>query len=72
MPREARRYLSYLVRLWDEGAPGTPRWRASIEDPDTGERRGFADLTRLFAFIKAETCADAASDRSTDRPNDER
>jgi len=30
-------------------------WRASLEDPHSGERRGFADLESLFAFLKEQT-----------------
>jgi hypothetical protein len=26
-------------------------WRASLEDPNSGERRGFADLSSLLAFL---------------------
>src|SRR3954464_14987749 len=48
------RYLSYLVRLWQERdrLPGV--WRASLEDPHTGERRGFADVVQLFAFLEEQ------------------
>jgi len=44
------KYRSYLLRLWraetlDQG------WRASLEDPHTGKRIGFASLELLFAFL---------------------
>jgi hypothetical protein len=29
-------------------------WRASLESARTGERRGFADLTHLCAFLEEE------------------
>ena len=33
-------------------------WRASLEAPRTGERRGFAGLEQLVAFFEAQTgCA---------------
>ena len=55
MPDEEKNYLSYLLRLWraKEGSP--PAWRASLEQPDTRERRGFANLAELFAFLQAQT-----------------
>jgi hypothetical protein len=43
-------YRSYLLRLWC--ADTLDRcWRASLEDPRTGERIGFASLEQLFAFL---------------------
>jgi hypothetical protein len=61
---QQRRYLSYLLRLWQESsgdlpqgnAPrGPPLWRASLERPQNGERLGFASLVDLFAFLESET-----------------
>ena len=52
---EARRgYLSYLLRLWQARVDGELVWRASLESPRTGERRGFANLADLFAFLEEE------------------
>lgn len=54
-------YLSYLLRLWrvdsQNGArPGSEAmWRASLEDPHTHLRQGFADLDDLFEFLRAQT-----------------
>ena len=55
-------YVSFLLRLWrvsDEGKsqPGTKKaeWRASLENPHTGERKGFTDLDELFSFLRART-----------------
>ncbi len=46
----SERYHSYLLRLWR--ADTVDRlWRASLEDPHTGERIGFASLEQLFAFL---------------------
>jgi hypothetical protein len=69
--KERPAFLSYLLRLWwedeseaEEGAlPGEssnvpkrePVWRASLQDPHTGERRGFASLVALFGFLWHET-----------------
>jgi hypothetical protein len=42
---------SYILRLWCVGEPQTADWRASLEDPSTKERFGFASLEQLFAFL---------------------
>ena len=49
-----RPYLSYLLRLWLAEGDG-PVWRASLENPTTAERHGFANLESLFTFLAAET-----------------
>ena len=55
MAEEAQEYQSYLLRLWRTGSRGKPTWRASLESAQTGERRGFADLESLFAFLEQQT-----------------
>lgn len=57
MGEERRRRLSYLLRLWQAEQDGAWVWRASLENAHTGERRGFASLIALFAFLKEETAA---------------
>ncbi len=47
-------YLSYLLRLWCPEESQLACWRASLEDPHTGERIGFANLEELFAFLMAQ------------------
>jgi len=49
---EKRGYRAYLVRLWSAHCDGQTMWRASAEDAHTGERRAFADLPHLFAFLE--------------------
>jgi len=48
----ARRYESYLLRLWESDQASELIWRASLESTDTGERHGFADLASLFAYLE--------------------
>ena len=51
------RYCAYLLRLWEEGGNSheqSPTWRCSLEDPHTGDRRGFASLELLIAFLQAQ------------------
>jgi hypothetical protein len=47
-------YWSYLLRLWKSGQNDESACRASLESPMTGERRGFANLQDLFAFLQAQ------------------
>jgi hypothetical protein len=53
--RKQSRYLSYLVRLWQASQSDDGGWHASIENPLTGVRQGFANLELLFAFLQAQT-----------------
>lgn len=57
-------YHAYLLRLWLAHEPGGAVWRASLENPRTGERLGFASLERLFAFLQDQT-AELARDEET-------
>ena len=59
MPEEPQEYQSYLLRLWRTSSQGKLAWRASLESAQTGERRGFADLASLFAFLEEQTGAAA-------------
>jgi hypothetical protein len=56
--KQEGRYLSYLLRLWQESGDAPrdpPLWRASLERPQGGERLGFTSLKDLFAFLGEET-----------------
>jgi hypothetical protein len=57
MSEGRRRYKSYLLRLWQVQSKDGPVWRASLEQARTGERRGFASLADLCAFLEQETAA---------------
>jgi len=50
-------YFSYLLRLWREGEE-TAGWRASLHDPRTGARLGFASLDDLVAYLRQKTDAE--------------
>jgi hypothetical protein len=54
-------YLAYLLRLWQVEIRHKPVWHASLEDPHTGERKGFPDLESLCAFLEVQTAAHAQS-----------
>jgi hypothetical protein len=61
-----RPYLAYLLRLWQAREGGCAVWRASVESPQTGERRGFASLADLFTFFQGEV---GQVDRDQHPPN---
>jgi hypothetical protein len=51
-------YRVYLLRSWEvrsADSDGPVTWRFSLEDPQTGEKRGFGDLESLVAFLRART-----------------
>lgn len=47
-----RRYFAYLLRCWQSNEEERLVWRASLEDPHTGERIGFATLDAAVAFLR--------------------
>ena len=49
-------YQAYLLRLWREG--DHEPWRATLEDPHTGQRLGFAHIDRLVAYLKRQAHED--------------
>jgi len=57
-----KKYRSYLLRLW-RAETSDPCWRATLEDPRTGERIGFACLEQLFAFLLEQAERDAKGAR---------
>ena len=55
------RYRTYLLTVWEERSqdPATPAvWRYRLEDPRSGQRRGFASLEVLADFLRAELAGD--------------
>jgi hypothetical protein len=48
-------YLSFLLRLWRVRQNEGNGWRASLEDPHTGEVRSFASLELLWDFLCEQT-----------------
>jgi hypothetical protein len=63
---EELHYHAHVLRFWREhNRPDA--WRFSLEDVRTGERRGFADLDALMAFLRA-----AITHNSTVRVNAEK
>ena len=48
-------YRVFLLTCWQEEdvAADPERWRFRLEEPNTGEQHGFADLEALTAFLQA-------------------
>ncbi len=70
MRTQTPRYWSYLMRCWEEPSqtPDQPvLWRFSLEDVETGQRRGFHDLEALVAFLYSQT-SQARPDSEPDVP----
>ena len=65
MCRQQRRYLSYLLRLWQAQGTDNMVWRASLEGARSSEQAGFATLDDLFAFLRTQTLIgpESGSDR---------
>jgi hypothetical protein len=40
--------------MWQVESEGEWVWRASLDDPHSGQRRGFAGLAELVAFLEQE------------------
>ena len=55
--------MAYLLRLWQVKDEGKTRWRASLENAHTGERKGFAGLDALFAFLRQQINDDVEEER---------
>ncbi len=66
-------YFSYLLRMWLTGSESNAIWRASLEDPFTGELEGFASLVDLFASLQARINAahHEAEETTIDGENDD-
>ena len=55
---DEKKYRSFLLRLWQVDVEETRAWRFSLEDPVTGERKGFAHIAKLMYFLMEEISND--------------
>lgn len=53
MSDEPDGYHTYLLRVWRAQYSGRWLWRASLENPRTGERLTFATLDELCRYIES-------------------
>lgn len=49
---ESPNYHAYLLRVWREN--DHEPWRATLENPHTGERLAFAGADRLLAYLNQQ------------------
>ncbi len=62
------RYLSFLLRLWQVKRNGNLEWRASIDNPHTCERRGFASLAALVDYLMEQIHEEHDEDQDKEAP----
>lgn len=55
-------YHSYLLRLWQVNEEETDHWHFSLEEVQTRELHGFADLPSLVQFLEELTLIDKKAD----------
>lgn len=60
-----KQYRSYLLRLWRTETLDAC-WRASLEDPRTSLRIGFATMEELFAYLMEQVERDAKNLKGED------
>lgn len=52
----------FVLRMWTEPDGAAGRWRASLRDPRSGDRRYFDDPALLLAFLVTPAERGAASE----------
>lgn len=72
-PIESRppRYRSYLLRCWETGGGGPQRpatWRFSLQDSETGQKRGFADLEALVTYLQTALASEIDGESKAQNP----
>jgi hypothetical protein len=49
-----KRYIAYMLRLWQVTHAGHTDWQASLEEPHSGKQIGFANLASLLKYLKEQ------------------
>lgn len=49
-----RPHVVYRLSLWQASTADKPMWRAWLENPCTGQRRGFGTLEGLMRYLQHE------------------
>lgn len=66
MGEKERRYIAYLMRLWQIERQGQLVWQASLEDARTGRRQGFSTVEALFDFVRRQMGSTTATSGTED------
>jgi hypothetical protein len=64
----APRYQHFILQLRQElnlSASESPVWRLSLEDPRTGERKGFKNVEELAVFLEKWMTQQSAESQAT-------
>ncbi len=48
-------YHSFLLRLWQVKGDNGQEWRITLENVESGEKRGFTSVEELLAFLSKVT-----------------
>ena len=64
-------YHSYLLRLWRVQGEEGDCWRASLEEVQTGELKGFADLAALVDYLEELACTSREDEALLEQEPDE-
>lgn len=62
--RKEEVYHSYLLRFWRVANKDGSVWRYQLENPHTGQRHGFNDLSQLIAFLDKLIAAGATMSKN--------
>ncbi len=55
---DKKNYSVFVLRMWQEKEADQEigfTWRFSLEDPNTGERKGFTSMEALLDFLEQKT-----------------
>ena len=63
MADRQHRYRTFLLRFWQERSAGQWVWRATLEEPHSHVRKAFADLERLYTYLR-EQIEDSANEEN--------
>lgn len=60
------RYYNFVLTMWEEcnqeGTASSSVWRFRLENPYTGEKKGFTNLDALLSTLKEQTQQKPSSD----------
>ena len=70
MAEKTREHLAYMLRIWSVRDDRKVLWRASLQNAQTSERRGFASLEDLFEYLRSQATAMAEAKAPGKKEND--
>lgn len=64
MHKPSKPYVAYLLRLW-RAREVRDTWRISLEEAQTHELHGFANLEEVFAFLQQAVEGEGAEEEAS-------